>query len=1399
MKILRRLKNALFLAGCLYGVCWSLPQGADVTHGNVTIQNAGSTQTITQGSDRAIINWNGFNIDVGELVNIVQPSSISAILNRVVGQDPSVILGQLRANGQVFLVNPNGIVFGDTAQINVGSLVSSTLNITDDDFLRGNLNFEQAPDKALASVINHGTIKIDDNGFLVLTGPMVANEGVILARVGQVALAGGTRSTVSFDPTGMIQVALPEGSSTEKGIVSLTRSATSDLLANVVTTSARPAGQMVVRDGRTFLEVDSGTVVNTGEIRAEGMDGQSGGRIVLDSTGHTLLAPGALVSAAGQGVNSPGGQVYFLSDGQGTTSPESRIDVSGSAGGDGGFLEHSAGYGRIGASMDFSSDGGKGGTLLIDPDRILIVSGSGGFPPDAPHGPYTVTPGTVEWYEDDIEGITTGTILLEANDGVDLDLTTGDGVLAMSTDLTINLIGDGSSGDPAFTSAAGHRIVMAARKNFSLESTTGREVYNLVVETSGGGDISLALGGGDIIGPSSFSAPGGDVGIQNAGFVGSGQPVSITADNIAIDAVNVQAVLPSAPQTLTINDRGGAFDSINITDAGSIPVLTASTTFGEPPYRNLYIDTTADLVYATTGDLLVGTYYNSGRNITLTTDGDLLAYFTNPDLGTVTLEGRNVTGGNSAVGYKTDTLIATAIGGDIDWNGRLSHLISTSTGDTDVNVDGTPDITTINSTAGGHLEVGNNVGTGMTVEHLQADSARLVTGGLLEGSDVTVSTTLDLDAGNIDLSDVNAPTLSVTGVITDPDTFEILGPKTVDASLELTGDTTFYGAVTGDFDLSSTGSLTISELTAGGQVDITLNDPLGGTARPSLDRVYEGFGSHTITGSSVSLTAGNMDVLTETSGLDFTSTGNVYISNSGDRGELRVGPSSAMGDIYLDTDGDLNVANMAGSRIDLDPGTDDGVYTGNITGGTLSAANGMRLYGNVVNVTTQTSGDLYVDAEGDVTVHNDSYDLFGLDISTDGDVDFTTTGHLAITSVRGGDLVSIDALGDITSMRGEQGGEGPAEVQSTGRIVLSAGGTITPTGTPLGIDAFTGLTVTARGQTLGGGGEGGPLLRAMVLAQEGGGEEWTGNLLGNLGVEQVTVGSGSGPINYNNTLLQAPVPSSPPQTTPETPTTPDSPTTPTTPDTPTSPPIVPDIPPVVDVPTTPTPPTNPGTPTPPIVEIPVDIPNEVATTIQTVRDQLGQQQGQLVDDGGSGSAANDGLVEQSPTQQLVARLLESAGGEGLSTEVLLTLEIDEMGEVKVVLADGEKSPTDVRIDTAEDLQADDMLDLDPEEMGDVAVKLYYDPATDQLIMAVDLRADDIIDLDVTEFQEIPINLSYAFLSDPKLLADALRANDIIDLEVEDLGEIPIRVHVESASTGVGSQGAETDSAKNSVK
>ncbi|MEN9215462.1 MAG: filamentous hemagglutinin N-terminal domain-containing protein, partial [Gloeomargarita sp. DG_1_6_bins_138] len=126
----------VLLAFALYQpLVLALPQGGQVTHGSATIQQVGETKlNINQSSDRAVINWNSFSIAPQEWVNFQQPSSTSATLNRVTGSTPSSIAGRLTANGQVFLINPNGIAFLPTAQVDVAGLVASTLNIKDSDF-----------------------------------------------------------------------------------------------------------------------------------------------------------------------------------------------------------------------------------------------------------------------------------------------------------------------------------------------------------------------------------------------------------------------------------------------------------------------------------------------------------------------------------------------------------------------------------------------------------------------------------------------------------------------------------------------------------------------------------------------------------------------------------------------------------------------------------------------------------------------------------------------------------------------------------------------------------------------------------------------------------------------------------------------------------------------------------------------------------------------------------------------------------------------------------------------------------------------------------------------------------------------------------------------------------------
>jgi filamentous hemagglutinin family protein len=194
-KMLSRLKTQRILKGAMVSIilCMfmlipamshALPQGGNVTGGSASISTPDpSTMNITQTTNKAIINWQGFSIDVNELVKFIQPGSSAVALNRVVGVDPSSILGQLVANGNIFLVNPNGIVFGPNSTVDTAGLLATTLNIKDSDFMSDNYSFFQDQDKALSYIINKGKIVINDNGFAVLVAPLVSNEGLIIANL----------------------------------------------------------------------------------------------------------------------------------------------------------------------------------------------------------------------------------------------------------------------------------------------------------------------------------------------------------------------------------------------------------------------------------------------------------------------------------------------------------------------------------------------------------------------------------------------------------------------------------------------------------------------------------------------------------------------------------------------------------------------------------------------------------------------------------------------------------------------------------------------------------------------------------------------------------------------------------------------------------------------------------------------------------------------------------------------------------------------------------------------------------------------------------------------------------------------------------------------------------------
>src|SRR5581483_11147559 len=180
---------------------------------------------LNQSSGRAVVNWNGFSIGQLNTVNIRQPGASAAMLNRVTGQTPSTIAGQLNANGQVYLVNPNGIAITRSGNVQVGGgFVASTLDIANRDFMSGNMAF--AGKGASAPVSNAGRITAAPGGYAALIGGTAVNSGTITVPLGKVGIGSGERATLDLNGDGFLQVAAPTGAKTAQGQALVTNSGT---------------------------------------------------------------------------------------------------------------------------------------------------------------------------------------------------------------------------------------------------------------------------------------------------------------------------------------------------------------------------------------------------------------------------------------------------------------------------------------------------------------------------------------------------------------------------------------------------------------------------------------------------------------------------------------------------------------------------------------------------------------------------------------------------------------------------------------------------------------------------------------------------------------------------------------------------------------------------------------------------------------------------------------------------------------------------------------------------------------------------------------------------------------------------------------------------------------------
>jgi filamentous hemagglutinin family protein len=321
----RALTRALLASTALVGVglplgpgplrAEPLPRGGQVISGGVTIGTPqGGALAITQSSQTAIVNWQGFSVGQGHRVDIRQPSANAALLNRVTGATPSTIAGQLNATGQVYLVNPNGVTITRSGQVNAAGFVASSLGISDEDFKGGRRHFRGSG--ASAPVTNHGAITIGRGGYAALIGGSVSNTGTISVPMGRVGLGAGERATLDLSGDGFLQVAVPTRGRGRGALVAHSGTIAAD--GGSVTLSAAAARDMARQ-----------AVNLSGTVEARSVSGTNGRITLSGGEGRVVVGPAARLDASGAGAEA-GGRVRVAGrrlDVAGT------VDVSGATGG----------------------------------------------------------------------------------------------------------------------------------------------------------------------------------------------------------------------------------------------------------------------------------------------------------------------------------------------------------------------------------------------------------------------------------------------------------------------------------------------------------------------------------------------------------------------------------------------------------------------------------------------------------------------------------------------------------------------------------------------------------------------------------------------------------------------------------------------------------------------------------------------------------------------------------------------------------------------------------------------------------------------------------------------------------------------------------------------------------
>ena len=348
------------------GAAHALPQNGTVAGGSATITQTSSTQLdVTQTSNRAVLDWQAFSIGANETTNFHQPSTSSVAVNRVTGVNPSSIAGHLNANGQVVLVNPNGILFTQTAQVNVGALVASTSSITTANAMAGNMVFDQSSTSGTAVIVNKGTITAAQGGLVALVAPGVQNSGVINANLGKVSLSSGDKWTLDLYGDRLVSFAVNDQVSATQNDFNGQRLVG---VTNDKNGSIQAQGGVVQITANVAKQVVSSAINMDGVIEASSVSTQ-GGAIVLDAGDGGLSITG---TANANGTS--GGTIQTVAN---TIINQGSLNANGTAGA-GGTITHTASNEYIDSAAATNSATGTtaGGTVNVSAGTMAYTSGN---------------------------------------------------------------------------------------------------------------------------------------------------------------------------------------------------------------------------------------------------------------------------------------------------------------------------------------------------------------------------------------------------------------------------------------------------------------------------------------------------------------------------------------------------------------------------------------------------------------------------------------------------------------------------------------------------------------------------------------------------------------------------------------------------------------------------------------------------------------------------------------------------------------------------------------------------------------------------------------------------------------------------------------------------------------